>query len=107
MGSESIAQELVADMLYSSSFTSQRTNTSLKHTLIVAVLPSVHQSLIFISENTDVLDVRIGNRKYDVSFDGVLLPHTTNLNDYFFNSHCANLSSQNTERERISISGCH
>ena len=59
------------------------TNTSLKHTLRVAVLPSVHQSLIFVSENADVPDVMIGNRKYDVSFDGILLPHTTNLSDFF------------------------
>lgn len=51
--------------------------------LTVAVLPSVHQSLIFISENSDVPNVMIGNRKYDVSFDGILLPHTTNLNDFF------------------------
>ena len=34
------------------------------------------------NENANVLDVMNGNRKFDVSLDGTLLSHTTNLNAF-------------------------
>ena len=34
------------------------------------------------NENADVPDVMISNRKFDISLDGTLLSHTTNLNAF-------------------------
>jgi len=34
------------------------------------------------SENADVLEITDSNRKFDVSLDGTLLSHTTNLNAF-------------------------
>ena len=51
------------------------------------------------NENDDVTDVMNSNRKLDVLLDGTLLSHTTNLNAFVL--------TPNTEREKISTSGCH
>ena len=36
----------------------------------------------FSNENADVPDVMNSNRRFDVSLDGTLLPHTTNVNAF-------------------------
>ena len=58
------------------------------------------------NENANVLDVMNGNRKFDVSLDGTLLSHTTNLNAFVL-SPAVRICRVSTEREKISTSGCH
>ena len=53
------------------------------------------------NEKADVTDVITSNRKFDVSLDGTLLSHTTNLNAFVLN-----WPSLRTEKEKIPTSGC-
>ena len=46
------------------------------------------------------------NQKFDVSLDRTLLTNITKSECLCFNSHCTNLSSQSTEREKISTWDC-
>ena len=59
------------------------------------------------NRNTDAQDVMNSNRKFDVSVDGTLPSHHNDSECLCFNSCCTNLSSQSTERKKISSSGCH
>ena len=51
-------------------------------------------------------DVINSNQKFDVSLDRTLLTNITKSECLYFNSHCTNLSSQSTEREKISTWDC-
>ena len=59
------------------------------------------------NENADVPDVMNENGKLDISLDGSLLSHTMNLNTIVLGPPLRNLSSQSTEKEKISTSGFH
>ena len=59
------------------------------------------------NENADVPDVMNENGKLDISLDGSLLSHTMNLNTIVLGPPVRNLSSQSTEKEKISTSGFH
>ena len=60
-------------------------------------------SLVSLSnENADVPDVMNSNRKFDVSLDGTLLSHTTNLNAFVLTPAVRIVESQRSEREKIS-----
>ena len=52
-------------------------------------------------------DVNNSNQKFDVSLDRTLLTNITKSECLCFNSHCTNLSSQSTEKEKISTWDCH
>ena len=66
---------------------------------------SLDQVIVSLSNvNTYVLDIMNSNRKFDISLAGTLSSPTTNLNCLCFNSSFTNLSSQSTEREKISTS---
>ena len=54
------------------------------------------------NENADVPDVMNENGKLDISLDGSLLFHTMNLNTIVLGPPVRNLSSQSTEKEKIS-----
>ena len=51
-------------------------------------------------------DIMNNNEKFDVSLDRMLLTNITKSECLCFNSHCTNLSSQSTEREKISTWDC-
>ena len=57
------------------------------------------------NENADVPDVMNENGKLDISLDGSLLSHT--MNPIVLGPPVRNLSSQSTEKEKISTSGFH
>ena len=59
------------------------------------------------NENADVPDVMNENGKLNISLDGSLLSHTMNLNTIVLGPPVRNLSSQSTEKEKISTSGFH
>ena len=59
------------------------------------------------NENADVPDVMNENGKLDTSLDGSLLSHTMNLNTIVLGPPVRNLSSQSTEKEKISTSDFH
>ena len=60
-------------------------------------------------EKADLLGVMNSNRKFDVSFDGTVSSHKnkSHAQCLCFNSRCKNLSSQNSKREKMLISGRH
>ena len=55
---------------------------------------------------SNIPDVINSNQKFDVSLDRTLLTNKTKSECLCFNSHCTNLSSQSTEREKISTWDC-
>ena len=72
------------------------TQVKLAHRFSLAYHLRVRRRLLVSLSN--VRDVVNSNRKLDVSLDGTLLSHTTNLNP---------MSSQSSKRDIISTSGCH
>ena len=57
------------------------------------------------NENADIPDIMNGNQKFDVSLDGTLLSHTTNLTVFVLTPN-VRICRVNTKREKISTSGC-
>ena len=60
-------------------------------------------------EKADLLGVMNSNRKFDVSLDGTVSSHKnkSHAQCLCFNSRCKNLSSQDSKREKMLISGRH